>query len=295
MSKVFEALQQLELENDGLSASFSPEAQAILRQPISVAESAGLEVDQPVEEAPADLPETLTVERVLAVRVANDSPLMPFEASFANVGEQYRIIRTKIVQHPMTPHVIAISSVDPGDGKTTTAVNMAAALALKSDTKVLLVDCDLRRGQIGPLLGFANEPGLTNILGGTNSLNEAIVQVKQLPNLFVLAAGTALANPVEVLDSANWRRLIDQLRKHFDYVVLDTPPLGLVADSDLILQVTDGVVLVVRPDFTTRSRCLSTLASISATALIGVILNGVSKPYMGKGGAYYSYAPAVST
>ncbi len=295
MSKVFEALQQLELDTGGLSASFSEEAQAVLRRPVRVPESKGTEVEEAPVLSVAVPAEPAFTPRVLPVRVTEDSPLMPFEPSFENVGEQYRIIRTKLVQHPLSPRVIAISSVDPGEGKTTTAINMAAALALKSETKVILVDCDLRRGQIGPLMGFPNSPGLTDVLAGTNSLEEAVVQVQELPNLSVLAAGTSLANPAEVLDSAQWRHLIDRLRRLSDYVILDTPPIGLIADTDLIHQVTDGVILVVRPDYTTRSRCLSVLKNnVSSRGLLGVVMNGVAKRDMGRSGEYYGYSKSIS-
>jgi hypothetical protein len=85
-------------------------------------------------------------------------------------------------------------------------------------------------------------------------------------------------------------RLIGQLRNHFDYVILDTPPVGLIADSDLIHQVSDGVILVVRSDFTTRYRCLNILTSMSARGLLGVVLNGVPKRYMGQSNGYYGYS-----
>ena len=291
MSKVFEALQQLELEDDALSTEFSAEGNALLQQPVSTREHSARNVAEPVPQAKAEPEEIPFAPRVLPVRVAQDSPLLPFEPSFANVGEQYRIIRTKLAQHPLSPRVIAISSVDPGDGKTTTAVNVASVLALKTETRVLLIDCDLRRGQIGNLLGLPMSPGLTDVLSGANSLNEAVVQVKQFPSLHVLAGGTLLENPTEVLDSAGWRALVAELRKYFDYVILDTPPIGLIADSELIHEVSDGVILVVRPDSTTRSRCLSILASTSAKGLLGVVLNGVTKPYAGRSNSYYAYSP----
>jgi capsular exopolysaccharide synthesis family protein len=290
MSKVFEALQQLELEDDALSVAFSAEGNALLQQPVSPRELPARGAAESVPQAKAQPEEIPFTSRVLPVRVPQDSPLMPFEPSFANVGEQYRIIRTKLAQHPLSPRVIAISSVDPGDGKTTTAVNVATVLALKTETRVLLVDCDLRRGQIDKVLGVPLGPGLTNVLSGANSLNESVVQVKQFPSLYVLTGGTPLENPTELLDSAGWRSLVAQLRNHFDYVILDTPPIGLIADTELIHEVSDGVILVVRPDSTTRSRCLSILQTISAKGLLGVIINGVTKPYAGSSNSYYAYS-----
>lgn len=288
MSKVFEALQQLESGNDSLTASFGAEAQAILSQPVRTDVGLAAEEERPAQPVASIAAETALTPRLLPVRLSIDAPLLPFEPKFKGVSEQYRIIRTKLVQHPMAPHVIAITSVDPGDGKTTTSVNVAAALALKAETKVLLVDCDLRRGRINTLLGLPKVPGLSDVLTEKSSLNDALIQVEQYPNLFVIGAGTPSSNPTEALDSDQWRQLVGHLRQQFDYVILDTPPIGLVADTDLIHQVTDGLILVVRPDFTSRSHCMNALASISPKALLGVLLNAVKEPYLGRH-QYYEY------
>jgi capsular exopolysaccharide synthesis family protein len=288
MSKLFEALQQLETGNDRLTASFGIDAQAILQQPVLTREVLGDDQESAAPSAVAVAAEAANTPRMLPVRLTIEAPLLPFEPKFKGVAEQYRIVRTKIVQHPTAPRVIAITSVDPGDGKTTSSVNVAAALALKTETKVLLVDCDLRRGRINALLGLPKEPGLSDVLVGKASFNETVIQVEQYPNLFVLGAGTPSINPTEALDSENWRMLVGHLRQQFDYVILDTPPIGLVADTDLIHQVTDGLVLVVRPDFTNRTHCMNALASIPPKSLLGVLLNAVTEPYLGRH-QYYEY------
>jgi capsular exopolysaccharide synthesis family protein len=288
MSKLFEALQQLETGTDRLAESFGIDAQAILRQPVLTRELLDEDQQNAAPSSVAVAAETTHAARMLPVRLTTDAPLLPFEPKFKGVAEQYRIIRTKIVQHPMAPRVIAITSVDPGDGKTTSSVNVAAALALKAETKVVLVDCDLRRGRINALLGFPKGPGLSDVLVGKASLSEAVIQVEQYPNLFVVGTGTPSANPSEALDSENWRTLVGHLRQQFDYVILDTPPIGLVADTDLIHQVADGLVLVVRPDFTSRTHCMNALASIPQKSLLGVLLNAVTEPYLGRH-QYYEY------
>jgi capsular exopolysaccharide synthesis family protein len=288
MSKLFEALQQLETGTDRLADSFGIDAQAILRQPVLTREMLGEDQPSAAPSAVAVAAEAANTPRMLPVRLTTDAPLLPFEPKFKGVAEQYRIIRTKIVQHPMAPRVIAITSVDPGDGKTTSSVNVAAALALKAETKVVLVDCDLRRGRINTLLGLPHAPGLSDVLVGKAALNESVIQVEQYPNLFVVGAGTPSTNPTEALDSENWRTLVAHLRQQFDYVILDTPPIGLVADTDLIHQVTDGLLLVVRPDFTSRTHCMNALASIPSKSLLGVLLNAVTAPYLGRH-QYYEY------
>jgi capsular exopolysaccharide synthesis family protein len=283
VSKVFESIRRLESEADPVASDFLSEAKAIFRDAVTVRPT-------PVESNGATAHEIPS--RMLPVRLSADAPLMPFtpdEDTHARAGEQYRIIRTKIVQHPRSPRMMAISSVDPGDGKTVTSINVAASLALKSETNVLLVDCDLRRGHIADLVGFPETPGLTDVLTGSASPSQAIVRAQQFPNLHILPGGTRLANPSELLDSPQWRSLCQQFRKQFDYVILDTPPIGSLADYDLIQAVSDGILLVARPDYTNRTRCLNALHSIPADRLIGVILNCVEDWFLAKSSSHYGY------
>lgn len=92
--------------------------------------------------------------RTLPVRIPADAPILPFQPGHSHEGEQYRIARTKIIQHPNQPRAIVVTSAGSGDGKTVTAINLAGALALKSDAQVMLVDADLRRSSIASLLGL---------------------------------------------------------------------------------------------------------------------------------------------
>jgi capsular exopolysaccharide synthesis family protein len=148
--------------------------------------------------------------------------------------------------------MIAISSAGSGDGKTTSAINIAGALALKQDMRVLMVEGDLRQGSISAQLGIEATPGLAEVLSGLCSLDEAIVQTENLPNLHILPGGRTLANPAELLDSPAWRAMAPDLRERFHFVVVDTTPIGVVADYDLIQAVCDGTVVVLRPDHTDR-------------------------------------------
>ena len=122
---------------------------------------------------------------------------------------------------------------------------MAGAMALKSEGQVLLLDADLRKTAIHKKLGLPESPGLADVLAGKCTLEEALVQTREFPNLFILSAGTPPPNPVELLDSAQWRTLCTRLRAMFRYVIIDSPPVGAVADYELIQAVCDGVILVV--------------------------------------------------
>jgi capsular exopolysaccharide synthesis family protein len=212
--------------------------------------------------------------RTIHLRVPGPSPILPFENGCRS-SEQYRILRTRIGQHPRQPHLILVSSPASGDGKTVTAINTAAALSLKSDAQVLLVDADFRKSAIHIQMGLPEGPGLAEVLKGDSSIQDAVVRTQEFPNLFVISAGVPPSNPVELFDSANLQTFCTQIRGMFRYVLLDSPPVGAVADYDLIQAACDGVVLVVRPDHTNRQLYVKALEIIPKAKLLGLVLNCV--------------------
>ena len=229
--------------------------------------------------------------RTLSLHVPAPSPLLPFEKSQWRPSEQYRSLRTKLSQHPKQPHLIVISSPASGDGKSVTAINTAGALALQSEGQVLLLDADLRRSAVHDQLGLPESPGLSEVLTGACPVEEALVRTQEFPNLYVMTAGERPANPVELLDSARWRMLCAKLREMFRYVILDSPPVGAVADYELIQAVCDGVILVLRPDFTDRRLCKSALDFVPKGKFLGAVLNCVPDWSPGKyAGASYYYS-----
>ena len=135
---------------------------------------------------------------------------------------------------PSQPRIIVISSPGLGDGKSLSAINIAGALSLKTSAKVLLVDADFRRASIHTKIGFPESPGLAEMLGRGCSLEAAVIRCEQFPSLYVLPAGERPANPVELLDSPQWGHLCARLRKEFEYIIIDSPPMEAVADYDLI-------------------------------------------------------------
>jgi len=306
MSKIFEALKKTQGE------------MADVALPMMVSESVG-GLDAPADEAAASseyadetanldaMAETETTKvgrqrqptfqdgelRTLPVRILVDAPVLPFQAGHSREGEQYRIARTKIIQHPAQPRLIVISSAGSGDGKTVTAINLAGALALKNDAQVILVEGDMRRPSMAALLGLPGQPGLSEYLAGNCALEDVIVRIEQFPNLCFVPAGKSGANPTELLDSRRWREACDEFRRRSRFVILDAPPMGTVADYDLIEANCDGVIFVVRPDVTDRKQCLESLASVSKEKLIGVLMNCVSDWFLSrtKGYDYYQASP----
>lgn len=211
--------------------------------------------------------------RSVKIRLAEGAPLLPFDGSDPRAAEQYKIARTKILHHFSKPRCLVVSSAQVDDGKSVSAVNLAGCLALKAQTTVLLVDADMRRSKLAEALGVPASPGLSEVLAGKCALEEAIVRLDPLHNLLFLPRGERPLNAAELLDSVRWRALSAVFRKEFGFVVIDAPPIGLVADYDLVQDVADGVVLVIRPDHTNRAVCLKTLAAIPPEKLIGVLLN----------------------
>lgn len=229
--------------------------------------------------------------RTLDPHVPEPSPLLPFESGQWRASEQYRVLRTKIGQHPKQPRLIVMSSPAPGDGKSVSAINLAATLSLRSEGKVLLIDADFRKSAIHAQLGLPATPGLAEVLRGDCSAEEALVRIHGFPNLYILCAGAPPANPVELLDSSPWPALCARLRGLFRYVVVDSPPVAAVADFDLIQACCDGVVLVVRPDHTNRPLLRKSLEIVAKPKFLGVLLNCVPEWFLTKGSNtdyYYS-------
>jgi capsular exopolysaccharide synthesis family protein len=225
--------------------------------------------------------------RTVSLRLSLDTPVLPFDGAHSRAGEQYRVARTKIIHHPQQPRLIVISSSGPRDGKTVSSVNLAGALALKNEAQVLLIDADLRRASIGSVLGIDNTPGLADVLSGNCALDDAIVRLEQFPNLCVLPGGKAIANPTELLDSANWTALCNTVRRQFKFVIFDAPPIATVADYDLIHAQCDGVILVARPDHTSRKLFMQALDLVPKERLVGVLLNCVRDWFLWKTQDYY--------
>jgi len=232
----------------------------------------------PVSAAPESLKEdarstVLTGIRTLDLRIPRSVPALPFDGVHDAAGEEYRMIRSRILHHPSRPKVFLVSSPCPGDGKTITTLNIAGALALKGTTDVLVVDGDFAYSAFSTITGIPTSPGLGEVLCGEARLEEAIVRAAQLPSLHLLAAGKSTANPAELLDSEAWISLMERIRRHFGYVVFDSPPVDAVPYYGRLLAACDGMVLVARPDHSGREELSSALRSTPAQKLLGVVLN----------------------
>ncbi len=194
------------------------------------------------------------------------------------VSEAYRALRTSILLSASrhAPQLILISSGQPREGKTTTALNLAITLAQRGD-RVALVDTDLRRPRIHRSFQMPNDRGLSTFLTSQAAPEDLARPVRQVPNLYVITSGPTPPNPAELLSSEPLEALFAELRRHFDFIVLDSPPAISVADSMILAAHADGVMLVVHGGVTTRETLKHTtklMNSVNAR-ILGIVLNNV--------------------
>jgi capsular exopolysaccharide synthesis family protein len=199
---------------------------------------------------------------------------MSFEA------EQYRALRHLVEQLHRSADlsVIAVSSADAHDGKTTTTINLAGALSQALDSSVLLVDMDLRGSSLAGRLGLEeNAQGLVDAILDPNLPLEALARPHPNLHLSVLPAGRRSATPYEVLKSARVGELLAEARRKYDYVIVDTPPLVSVPDTRVVAKWVDGFLLVVAAHQTPRKLVTEALNVVDRSKVIGFVFNGDSR------------------
>ena len=201
------------------------------------------------------------------------------------VKEAYRTIRTNLMFSVAKAgcKVVVFSSAIQGEGKTTTAANVAFSIA-RNNNRVLLIDMDLRRPRVHRLLKLSSVPGLTNFLGGFNSIEE-VLHRGVYPNLDVICAGTIPPNPSELVASAHMATFLAELQKGYDFIIIDSPPVGVVSDALPLLSLVDGMVLVVRSRFTNHKDLKKVVDQVNFIhgKILGVVMNGVQDEKRGSG------------
>ncbi|MCH9007233.1 polysaccharide biosynthesis tyrosine autokinase [candidate division KSB1 bacterium] len=220
-----------------------------------------------------------------------DQQLVTHDYSPTPIGEAYRSLRTNLMFTKDTgrTRTLVLTSNEPGDGKSFTAANLSITLAqLKSNT--LLVDGDLRRGVLHNTFGVPKEPGFSNYLTDVVSLQN-IIHETQIPNLSLITCGSLIPNPSELLGSHQMQRFLDEVRRKFDLVVFDTPPLNAATDAVVLGTQVDAVVLVIRAGKTDRDLARSKLELFSSVPakVLGTVLNGTTADMAHPGYSYYHY------
>jgi capsular exopolysaccharide synthesis family protein len=191
--------------------------------------------------------------------------------------EQYRKLAA-VLHHEQSDtglRVLMVASPMPGDGKTLTAVNLALTLSESYQRRVLLVDGDLRSPSIHRLFGVENVSGLDEGLRDDRERKLTLVEVS--PQLTLLPAGRPDSDPMSVLTSSRMRTVLDEAREKFDWVIVDTPPLGLLPDAHLLARMVDGTVLVVAAGCTSYQSAARAAELLGRNRILGVVLNRVDE------------------
>jgi protein-tyrosine kinase len=202
-----------------------------------------------------------------------DKDMVAALSPFSPAAEQFRTLRTRIAQVESAGQrrVILVTSPGSGDGKTVTAANLALTMAQEFQRQVLLIDGDLRNARMHECLGIAREPGLSDVLAGDVSLEDALVSLSEY-RVIALPAGTPHGRPTELLGSEPMRRLVENLGRRFDRVVIDSTAAHF-ADAGVLEPLVDGVLVIVRAGRTSRPAVARTLGLVPRAKLLGLVLN----------------------
>lgn len=209
-----------------------------------------------------------------------------------NFTEAYKSLRTNIdfLASSNNYHSILITGAGPGDGKSTVSINLAVAMA-DSEKKVILVDCDMRKGSIATYLKIGRStPGIMDVLSGNKTLSEVILYNENL-DIEILPVGALPSNPSEIIGSTAMVSLLQSLSDMYDYVLIDTPPVSVVTDAAILSRFVDGVLLVIRAGETTKQAfnlCKKNLEDVNAH-ILGAVLNDYHIRKYSYGDEYYSY------
>jgi succinoglycan biosynthesis transport protein ExoP len=225
--------------------------------------------------------------------------LITLDDTRSPMAEAYRHLRTSLLfsSAGKPPQTILVTSSQPSEGKTTTAINTAITLA-QADADVVIIDCDLRRPRLHTHFGLENTQGLTNYLSGERQTEQLLKTYEDLPRLKVITSGPIPPNPAELLSSNEMKNLLQFLKGRFKHVIVDSPPAISFTDAAILSTQVDGVVLVAmagKSSVHLMRRFKQRLGNIGAR-IYGVVLNGIktgSMDYEYYGSGYYDYYKAA--
>jgi len=203
-------------------------------------------------------------------------------------AEEFRTLRTRMnhLQSLQPIHTVVITSPSPAEGKSFTATNLALAEAQLVGNLTLLADFDLRRPIIHDFFQIERSPGVTDYLQGKAELHQVIRKIAGL-NLCVMTAGEAVLNPLELLNFAEVRGLLNELPRLFNWVILDSPPLLFAADANLLATLCHGTVLVVRIGSTSFDSVARAVQSLCENNILGILVNGARRGELYSKYTYY--------
>ncbi len=323
MSHIFDALRRSEAERSGVDFSELSEAAemlqraersaasrwkaAVLSEQADTTKSAdrdasfGFSGGLPVGTTPAasavvELSETeerldpLSQFRSLPVSLAPQTRLVSLTESATPAAEAFRLlaVRLRHLRRDRPLKKVLITSTIPREGKSMVAGNLACTLALRTHQRILLLEGDLRRPSLSTMFGLEKNPGLCEWLGGERSLAASIYHLEG-PDIWILPAGSAPGNALELLQSGRLSTLMDQLAAWFDWIVIDSPPVLPLADTSVWMRLADGVLLATRQGITEKRQLVRGLEAVEPKKLIGALVNSSNNA----AASDYYYSPAA--
>ncbi len=230
----------------------------------------------------------LELVKEVPFRVATDSLLIDVTRPHEAPMEEFRMLRTRLnhMKSLQPIHSVVVTSASPAEGKSLSAANLALAQAHLAGNMTLLADFDFRRPIVHTLFGIDRTPGITDYLLGKVPLHEAMRRVAGT-NLYLMPAGEAVINPLELLNLREVKQLIDRLPQLFNWMVLDTPPLLFAADASLLSTLCHGTLLVVRIGHTTIDSVTRAMQSLCNNNVLGIVVNGARRGELYSKYTYY--------
>src|SRR6266849_6669159 len=221
-------------------------------------------------------------------RVATDSLLIDVTRPHEAPMEEFRTLRTRL-NHMKTLqpiHSIVVTSASPAEGKSLSATNLALAQAHLAGNTTLLADFDFRRPIVHTLFGVDRSPGITDYLLGRVPLHQAMRKIAGT-NLYIMPAGEAVINPLELLNLREVKLLLDRLPTLFSWIILDSPPLLFAADASLLSTLCHGTLLIVRIGHTTIDSVTRAMQSLCSNNVVGIVVNGARRGELYSKYTYY--------
>ena len=283
MSHIFDALQRSEGERAGVE----PDSFSLTRQLLKIAntDAPTPEPAQQVEKIDLSLPgevrplaessNPLDQFESLPVTIAPDGRLVSVTEKDSLAAEKFRFlaVRLRQMQQNRPLKKVLITSTIPEEGKSMIAANLACTLARRQQQKILLVEGDLRRPTVARLLGLNKLPGVTEWLQGPQAAKMNIYRLEAL-GFWILPAGSAAQNPLELMQSGRLSPMMEQLAAWFDWIVIDSPPVLPLADTSVWARLADGILLVTRQGTTEKQQLRRGIEALEPKKLLGALVNG---------------------
>ncbi|MFC1534181.1 polysaccharide biosynthesis tyrosine autokinase [Thermodesulfobacteriota bacterium] len=242
----------------------------------------------------------IKVDRIPASKPTNRPPTESFQTTDVNSklitlyapdsidAENFKLLRSQILfsRERRRPRIILVTSAFPGEGKSFVSANLAVSIALGIEEYVLLLDCDLRRPHIHEMLSLKNTYGLHEYLTGKMSLPDLIIHTP-IEKLSVLLAGTTPSNPIELLSSSTMKAFLEEVKGRYDdrYIVIDSTPLQVTAETNILANFVDGIIFVVMAHRAPRADVLKAAHKLGKEKILGIVFNGYEQAHK----RYYQY------